>query len=59
VFVVRRRGSSTVKKAMVFGYGGFAIPVAPRSFIEAIPLLEAGNVLVVTNISGRGEFGEE
>jgi len=58
-FVVRRRGSDTVKKAMVFGYGGFAIPVTPRPLIEAIPLLEAGGVLVVTNIRGGSEFGEE
>jgi len=45
--------------AVVYGYGGFAIPVKPAFYVNYIPMLEEGAVLVITNLRGGSEYGEE
>jgi prolyl oligopeptidase len=59
LFIVRRRGS-TPRRAVVYGYGGFAVPVTPfypAGMMAAI--LDLNTALVVANIRGGGEYGEE
>ena len=59
VFIVKKHGVKNSNKVLVYGYGGFSIPVTPRLFPEAIPFIEDGGLFVVTNIRGGSEFGEE
>jgi prolyl oligopeptidase len=45
--------------AMLTAYGGYGISLVPRFDPEAELWLEQGGVLVVANIRGGGEYGEE
>ena len=44
---------------MLTAYGGYAISLVPRFDPETLLWLEQGGVLVVANIRGGGEYGEE
>jgi prolyl oligopeptidase len=44
---------------LLYGYGGFDIPVLPGFSLTRLPLLENGGIYVVANIRGGGEFGKE
>ncbi len=46
------------RPAIVYGYGGFDIPTAPRFIGPYLAWLENGGVLAYANIRGGGEFGE-
>ncbi len=59
VFIVKKHGVKNSNRVLVYGYGGFGVPVTPRLFPEAIPFIEDGGLFVVTNIRGGSEFGEE
>ena len=53
------KGEKDEKKAWVFGYGGFNIPLLPRFFPHAIPFIKRGGTFVMANLRGGSEYGEE
>ncbi len=44
---------------MIFGYGGFNIPMTPQFKIERMLFLENGGIYAIPNLRGGGEYGEE
>lgn len=44
---------------LIFGYGGFNIPITPAFSISNAFFLEQGGVYVVVNLRGGSEYGEE
>jgi prolyl oligopeptidase len=39
------------------GYGGFNSPQLPGFWAQAVPIVEAGGIFVLTNLRGGGEYG--
>ena len=60
-FLVRPEGDdgSTPRPTLVWGYGGFNIPMNPGFRAVLAAWVDAGGVLVVPNLRGGGEFGSE
>ena len=44
---------------LLYGYGGFDIPLTPAFAISRLVWLEMGGALVVANLRGGGEYGSE
>lgn len=60
-FLVRPEGDdgSTPRPTLVWGYGGFNIPMNPGFRAVLAAWVDAGGVLVVPNLRGGGEFGSD
>jgi prolyl oligopeptidase len=61
MFVTRRRdvvldGEVPV---LLYGYGGFDVPITPGFSVQFAVWVERGGVLAVANLRGGGEFGRE
>ena len=57
-FVVRRRDQSGPVPTLLYGYGGFEVPLLPGyAGVRGRLWLERGNAYVQANIRGGGEFG--
>jgi len=60
MFLVRRAEATpgTPAPTLLYGYGGFNIPVTPSCKVWWLVWLELGGVLAVANLRGGGEYGE-
>ncbi|MEZ4920038.1 MAG: prolyl oligopeptidase family serine peptidase [Saprospiraceae bacterium] len=61
MFVTRKKKISMdgSNPTLLYGYGGFNIPLTPGFSASRAALLENNGIYVVANIRGGGEFGEE
>jgi prolyl oligopeptidase len=61
MFIVCRRDIALdgTNPTMLYGYGGFNVPMTPGFSKTIILWLEMGGVYALANIRGGGEFGEE
>ena len=60
MFIVSKKGVKLdgSNPTILYGYGGFNIPLTPRFRSSVFPWLEAGGVYAVANLRGGGEFGD-
>ncbi len=61
MFVTRRRDAqpSGDHPVLLYGYGGFNIPIPPRFSVANAVWLEMGGLYVSANLRGGGEFGRD
>jgi len=61
IFITMKKGLEIdgTNPTLLYGYGGFNIPLLPSFSISRLPLLENGGIYVVANIRGGGEFGSD
>ena len=57
MFVVRKKGVTGPTPTMLYGYGGFNIPITPAFSPPNIAWIERGGTFVVANIRGGSEYG--
>jgi prolyl oligopeptidase len=44
---------------LLYGYGGYNIPLTPSFYPDYVAWMEMGGILAVANLRGGGEYGEE
>jgi prolyl oligopeptidase len=61
LFIVHKKGlpMSGQNPTMLYGYGGFNVPIRPSFRISIIPLLENGGVYAAACLRGGDEYGEK
>lgn len=61
MFITMKKGTRLdgSNPTLLYGYGGFDIPITPSFSLTRLPLLEHGGIYVVANIRGGGEFGKK
>lgn len=60
MFIVHKKGIKLDgnNPTLLYGYGGFNIPMTPGFSVARLPWLEMGGVYVVANLRGGSEYGE-
>ncbi len=60
MFVISRDGAEAgPRPTILYGYGGFAVPLTPAYAATILAWVEAGGVYAVANLRGGAEEGEE
>ena len=61
MFITRRRDldPSRPHRTLLYGYGGFNVPLTPEFKVDRALWLERGGVLAVANLRGGGEYGRK
>jgi prolyl oligopeptidase len=61
IFLVHRKDlqKNGDNPTLLYGYGGFSIPITPSFMVSRLVWLEMGGILAVATLRGGGEFGEE
>ncbi len=62
MFIVRgsnEENENTPKSCLLYGYGGFNIPLTPNFSTFRLSFLEQGGIYVMSNLRGGGEYGDE
>ena len=57
MFVVRKKGIAAPGPTILYGYGGFNIPITPTFSPPNVAWIERGGTFVVANIRGGSEYG--
>ena len=59
MFVIHRRDLGPgPHPTLLYGYGGFNVPLTPSFAVSRLPWLERGGILVVATLRGGSEYGE-
>jgi prolyl oligopeptidase len=61
IFITHKRGlkKDGSNPTLLYGYGGFSIPLTPAFSVARLVWMEMGGVLAVANLRGGSEYGEE
>lgn len=61
MFITARKGLKLdgQQPTLLYGYGGFNIPITPNFTVPMATWLDMGGVYAVANLRGGGEYGEE
>jgi prolyl oligopeptidase len=61
LFITHRKGLKLdgENPTLLYGYGGFAIPMTPRFSVAWLGWLDMGGVMAVANLRGGSEYGED
>jgi prolyl oligopeptidase len=61
IFITHRKGIKLdgSNPTLLYGYGGFAIPMTPRFSVAWLGWLDLGGVFAVANLRGGSEYGED
>jgi prolyl oligopeptidase len=61
MFITAKKGTKLdgSNPTLLYGYGGFDIPLTPAFSIARVAWLEMGGVYAVANLRGGGEYGQE
>lgn len=58
VTVIGRAAAAGPRPVILYGYGGFGVPLTPSYAADALAWVEAGGALAIANLRGGGEDGE-
>ncbi len=61
MFVAHKKGIKLdgTNPTLLYGYGGFSIPLTPGFSISRLQWMEMGGVFAMANLRGGGEYGED